>query len=83
LNKRAKKLIDINYDEMNNMCGNMIMLLNKKGEYCIVMSERARKNLRKHNLKELEDHYKVISSDISMIEHIGGGSARCMIAELF
>lgn len=32
------KLIDINYDEMNNMCGNMIMVQNKQGEHCLIMS---------------------------------------------
>jgi len=83
LNKSPRKIIDINFDEMNNMGGNMIMLVNKKGEPCVVMSDRAKKHLRKHNLKTLEDNYKIISSDLTMIEHIGGGSARCMIAELF
>jgi hypothetical protein len=39
--------------------------------------------LRKENLDILEKNYKIISSDIGMIEHIGGGSARCMVAELF
>jgi hypothetical protein len=47
------------------------------------MSERARKGLRKENLSILEKNYKLISSDLPFIEHIGGGSARCMIAELF
>jgi len=39
--------------------------------------------LRKEYLKEIEDNYKIIASDINMIETIGGGSARCMVAELF
>ena len=47
------------------------------------MSDRAKNGLSKANLKTLEDNYIVISSDISMIEKIGGGSARCMIAELY
>jgi len=47
------------------------------------MSERARKGLRNQNLKTLEDNYKIVSSDLEIIEIIGGGSARCMIAELF
>ena len=83
LNINPKKLIDINFEEMLNMGGNMIMLQNKKGEHCVIMSERARKGLRKHNLKTLEDNYVIVSSDLKMIEHIGGGSARCMVAELF
>lgn len=47
------------------------------------MSERAYKGLREHNRKEIENNYRIISSDLHMIETIGGGSARCMVAELF
>jgi hypothetical protein len=68
---------------MNNMCGNMMMVQNAKGELCAIMSERARKGLRPENLKEIEKHYRIISSDLHMIETIGGGSARCMVAEIF
>ena len=68
---------------MNNMCGNMMMVRNKQGDLCAIMSERARKGLRPHNLQEIEKHYKIISSDLTMIETIGGGSARCMVAEIF
>ncbi len=65
------------------MCGNMIMLKNNKGEHCVIMSDRAKNGLSKKNLKTLKKHYTIIASDLSTIEHIGGGSARCMIAELF
>ena len=44
-------MIDINYEEMVNMCGNMMMVQNKAGDHCLIMSERARKNLRAHNLE--------------------------------
>eukprot|EP00347_Sterkiella_histriomuscorum_P004730 403359327 len=82
-NGHARKLIDINYQEMNNMCGNMMMVQNKNGDHCVIMSQRARQGLRPHNLKEIEDNYKIIASDLNMIETIGGGSARCMVAEMF
>ena len=82
-NIKAKELIEINYDEMENMGGNMIMLQNSVGEHCVIMSERARRGMRRHNLEALETAYTVISADLTMIELIGGGSARCMIAELF
>lgn len=58
------------------------MLQNKKNDYCVVMSDKARKGLRKQNLDILEKNYQIISADLEMIEHIGGGSARCMVAEL-
>ena len=47
------------------------------------MSERARLNLRHHNRIALERNYRIVASDLHMIETIGGGSARCMVAELF
>eukprot|EP00349_Pseudokeronopsis_sp_Brazil_P000630 CAMPEP_0202957366 /NCGR_PEP_ID=MMETSP1396-20130829/1777_1 /ASSEMBLY_ACC=CAM_ASM_000872 /TAXON_ID= /ORGANISM="Pseudokeronopsis sp., Strain Brazil" /LENGTH=200 /DNA_ID=CAMNT_0049674809 /DNA_START=426 /DNA_END=1028 /DNA_ORIENTATION=+ len=83
LNRKPKKIIDLNYQEMMNMAGNMIMVENNKGEPCVVMSEKARKALRPHNLSEIENNYRIISSNLETIEYIGGGSARCMIAELF
>jgi hypothetical protein len=83
LNRKPMKLIDIDYAETNNMCGNMIMLQNKHGEHLCVMSERARKHMKLPNLTEIEKNYKVVSADISTVEKIGGGSARCCIAELF
>jgi hypothetical protein len=83
LNKKPKRLIDINYEEMLNMAGNMIMVKNKNGDHCVIMSERARKGLRPENLKTLEKHYQIVSADLHMIETIGGGSARCMVAEIF
>ena len=82
LNAKPKEIIDISYDEMLDMAGNMIMVQGKD-RHCVIMSERARRGLRPANRDVLEKHYTVISADINMIETIGGGSARCMVAELF
>jgi len=51
--KRPRAVIDIKYDEMLNMAGNMIMVTNKRGEDCVIMSSRARKGLSSDNLKAL------------------------------
>ena len=51
--KRPRAVIDIKYDEMLNMAGNMIMVTNKRGEDCVIMSSRARKGLSSDNLKSL------------------------------
>ena len=83
LNRKPRELIDINYNEMENMAGNMIMVTNKRGKHCVIMSQRALKNLRRENLQVLEKNYTIIAPDLTMIETIGGGSARCMVAELF
>ena len=55
------------------------MLKNNK----LVMSKRAYDNLSPANLATLEENYTIIAPSIPTIEYIGGGSARCMIAELF
>jgi len=83
INNSPRELIDINYEEMGNMAGNMIMLMNTQGKHLCIMSERARQNLRRHNLQTIEKNYKIVSADLTTIELIGGGSARCMVAELF
>ena len=69
---------------MTQMCGNMVQVKDgKTGELCVLMSQKARDGLSEDNRKELESTYRIVSSDISMIETIGGGSARCMTIELF
>jgi hypothetical protein len=89
LNFKPKKLIDITYAEMLNMAGNMIMVRSaldgseEGGKHVLIMSERARKNLRPEIIGELDSHYKIVAGELNMIETIGGGSARCMVAELF
>lgn len=82
-NRKPRKIIDIKYDEMLNMAGNMIMVQNVRGEDCLIMSKRARNGLTPDNLNTLQKAYRIVSSDLSTIETIGGGSARCMVAELF
>ena len=80
---RGRQIIDISHEEMGEMCGNMIQVKNKNNELCLIMSERARKGLTNKHREILEKNYKILSSDIGTIEKIGGGSARCMVAEIF
>jgi len=56
-------------------------LSNKKGESVILMSQRALKSFK--NTKWMEEYSHIVSVDLDTIETIGGGSARCMVAELF
>lgn len=49
----------------------------------VVMSKRAYENLEQKNKEVLEKHYRLVVPDLSIIEEVGGGSARCMIGELF
>ena len=77
------QLIDISFEEMNGFCGNVICLDKGDNVKIVLMSERARKCFSANNLKILETNYQIVSSDVSKIEEIGGGGARCMVAELF
>ena len=79
----GKKIINISREQMNNFAGNMLQLQNKNGEKILVMSEQAYKALNNEQISNLEKFNKIIYSDLSSIEINGGGSARCMIAEVF
>lgn len=83
LNSNPKEIMQISFNESENMCSNMFDVLDSNNNHCVVMSERAKNNFTEENLDTLNANYKVVSSDIDIIEKIGGGSARCMLVELF
>lgn len=68
---------------MQSMCANVIQLKDRNKQLCVVMSELAKENLEPAKYKELEKHYKIHAYDLSMFEKYGGGSARCLINEVF
>ena len=68
---------------MNSFAGNMLQVENKKGEKILVMSARAFNALTLAQVRELEKYNHIIYSALDSIETNGGGSARCMIAEIF
>jgi hypothetical protein len=80
-----KKIIDITNEQMNAFAGNMIQLQNEAGEKFLVMSSSARNSLTQEQVSTIEDEFgnTIIAPPINVIETVGGGSARCMIAELF
>ncbi len=81
--KSEKTLIDISYSQMNHFAGNMLQVKNKKGEKIVVMSSQAYRSLTKEQVNEIESYNRIIHSDLTTIETNGGGSARCMMAEIF
>lgn len=83
LNKTGKGVIEITREQMSNFAGNMIELCNKDGDPYIIMSHRARKSLEKGQVKKLNDFATIIAPNIPTIEKFGGGSVRCMVAEIF
>lgn len=84
-NQSHKQIIEISIEQMNQFAGNMIQLRNDKNEKCLVMSASAFDSLDQDQIDTIEKEFgnKIISASIPTIETIGGGSARCMIAEIF
>ena len=83
LEKSGKRIVDITLDQVEQFSGNMIELKNRSGEPIMVMSQAARDALTPEQIRLIATYNKVVSSDLSTIEANGGGSARCMIAEVF
>lgn len=78
-----KPLININIDEMNYFAANSLNVKNKENKSFVIMSNTSKKHLSKDNLELIEKNGEIISVDLETIEKVGGGSARCMIAEIF
>ena len=78
-----KEIILITEDQVNNFAGNMLEVKGKNDKRFLVMSESAYKSLTKKQIAQLEAHVEIIHSSLNTIEACGGGSARCMMAEIF
>ena len=83
LEERGKEVVDISFEQMHHFAGNMLELRNPQGEKLLVMSQTARRSLTARQLLTLSQDVRIVSPQIEAIETAGGGSARCMLAELF
>ncbi len=81
--KDKKEIIDISFKQMNHFAGNMLLLKNNENKNILVMSTRAFKSLGALQLKKIKKHAEILHSEINTIENLGGGSVRCMMAEVF
>ena len=77
-----KEIIEINENQLNSFAGNMIELVFQNNSF-LIMSSKAYKSLTKNQIKKIEKFSKIIHSSVETIENCGGGSVRCMIAEVF
>lgn len=77
-----KEIIAISFEQMNQFAGNMLEVYNEKGESLIIMSQAAWDSLDSEQKEVLSSFSKPIYADISTIEKNGGGSVRCMMAEV-
>ena len=83
LKEDGKKIIEISEDQVNNFAGNMLQVRGTDDELFLVMSQAAYTSLNPSQLSQIRNHCKIISSPLDTIEACGGGSARCMMAEIF
>lgn len=82
LKKSKKEIITITEQQMHRFAGNMLQVKGKDGAY-LVMSEAAYNALTANQISSIEKHCKILYSNLETIETCGGGSARCMMAEIF
>lgn len=82
-NNKPYKILELDRNEIEGMCANMFNLVDSEGRHTIIMSDRARRTYDAEKFAELQENYKVLVANIDMIEHVGGGSTRCMLAEKF
>lgn len=82
LKQDGKEIIDISEDQMNNFAGNMLQVQGESEKF-LVMSKAAHDSLTERQIQTIEKYCKILSSDLTTIETHGGGSARCMLAEIF
>ena len=83
LKENGKEIIVITEAQMNNFAGNMLEIRGTNDKRYLVMSASAHQSLTDKQVMQLEKHAEILSSSLDTIEACGGGSARCMMAEIF
>ena len=79
----GKEIIEISESQMQQFAGNMLQVQNYEGKKFLVMSQSAYQSLTPEQISNIEKYSEIIYSDLETIETNGGGSARCMLAEVF
>ncbi len=79
----GKEVVPITQAQVRQFAGNMLEVNNIHGEQLLVMSDTARQSLTPIQFDTLSRHTRIVAPPIHTIETVGGGSARCMIAEIF
>jgi len=82
IKESGKQLIEISFDQMNHFAGNMLQVENESGDKILVMSSQAWQSLAEEQQAILASFNKIVHSSLNTIESNGGGSARCMMAEI-
>ena len=83
LKKDGKEIIEITEEQMHHFAGNMLEVIGANDQRLMVMSSQAYHSLNPLQIKNIEKHCEIVHSSLDTIETCGGGSARCMMAEVF
>lgn len=83
LKESGKEIILITEEQVNNFAGNMLQVRGANDERFLIMSDAAYNVLSKEQITKIEKHCKILHASLDIIEACGGGSARCMMAEVF
>jgi hypothetical protein len=82
LERLHKRIVEITPDQMNRFAGNMLVVMTQRKQKLLVMSTAAYEALTPVQIDVLDDYATLIHVDLSIVEGNGGGSARCMMAEV-
>ncbi len=83
LKKDGKEVILLTESQLNHFAGNMLQVNGANSKSYLVMSASAHQTLTKDQITKIEKHVEILSANLDTIEACGGGSARCMMAEIF
>jgi len=83
LKQTGKEIIPITEAQVNSFAGNMLQVKGADDALYLIMSQAAYDSLTKDQIHRIEKHCAILSSSLDTIEACGGGSARCMMAEVF
>jgi len=78
-----KEIIDISLQQLNYFAGNMLQVKNSENELLLIMSTQAYSSLTTDQIQKLQKYNRLLHSSLDTIEKAGGGSARCLMAEVF
>jgi hypothetical protein len=78
-----KEVITISQGQLNHFAGNMLQVFDMHEKPHLIMSEQAHRSLEPAQVKNLEKYSPILPISIPTIEALGGGSTRCMMAEIY
>ncbi|KAA5547578.1 citrulline utilization hydrolase CtlX [Adhaeribacter rhizoryzae] len=83
LTRTGHEVIEITPEQLRQYAGNALEVSNKAGQHFLVISEQAYQSLRPDQVQAIQKYAEILAVPINTIEHVGGGSVRCMMAEIF